>query len=205
MRPFLAEALAEGIINLSALARLMAPEIEKKLIKKASQGAMVMALKRLGDELARKTAHRKSISAYFTEITVRSRICEFTFEKSANIMARQREVLAAVQDKPDSFITFTTGVREITVLAGIDCRDLVKKAFSDQKMLSSFNDLAAITMRLAEQSVLTPGVYHSVLNRLAWQSINVIEVVSTYLEFIVIIQDNQVEQAFTALKQTIWN
>ncbi len=204
-RPFLAESLAAGIINLSALARKMIPDIEKKLLKNASEGAMVMALKRLADDLAARKSPEKPFASYFTEITVRSRICEFTFQKSAGIIARQREILSSLQDNPDTFITFTTGVREITLLSGQDNRDLVMKTFAAEKLISSFSNLAAITMRLTEDSVITPGIYHAVLNRLAWQDINVVEVVSTYLEFILIIREEQVEKAFSAMKQAVWN
>jgi hypothetical protein len=49
--PFLEAGLASGIINLSALARQIKPEIESRLVKNASDGAMIMALKRLADEL----------------------------------------------------------------------------------------------------------------------------------------------------------
>ena len=45
--PFLEEALAEGIINLSSLSRQIKPEIDEELHKDVQIGAIVMALKRL--------------------------------------------------------------------------------------------------------------------------------------------------------------
>ena len=43
---FLAELLAEGLINISSLARKIKPQIEDFLQKPVQNGAVVMALKR---------------------------------------------------------------------------------------------------------------------------------------------------------------
>ena len=45
-KPFLEEGLKKGIINLSALARFIKPDIEKKLQKKVKTGAIIVALDR---------------------------------------------------------------------------------------------------------------------------------------------------------------
>ena len=50
-KPFLLNSLSQGIINLTSLARVMMPELEKELGKDVKQGAVVMALKRLSEEL----------------------------------------------------------------------------------------------------------------------------------------------------------
>ena len=44
---FLEGALVEGLVNLSALARQLKPEIEKKVGKEVNDSAVIMALNRL--------------------------------------------------------------------------------------------------------------------------------------------------------------
>ena len=44
-KPFLQSALAQGIINLTSLARQVQPEIEQQLGREIRSGAVVMALK----------------------------------------------------------------------------------------------------------------------------------------------------------------
>lgn len=44
---YLSEAMSKGLINLSALARYIKPEIEEMLIKNVSDSSVIMALKRL--------------------------------------------------------------------------------------------------------------------------------------------------------------
>ena len=50
-RPYLSESLAAGIINVSALARQLQPEVEKMLQKEVNTGAIVMSLNRLAPYL----------------------------------------------------------------------------------------------------------------------------------------------------------
>ena len=47
-KPFLEEALNEGLINISALSRTMKSDIEKIIGQETNEGAIVMAIKRMG-------------------------------------------------------------------------------------------------------------------------------------------------------------
>ena len=51
-KPFLEGALVEGLINLSALARQLKPEIEKQVGKAVNDSAVIMALNRLAPSRA---------------------------------------------------------------------------------------------------------------------------------------------------------
>ena len=46
--PYLAEGIADGIINYSGLARKLKPQLEEEHLKTFNEGALVMALKRIG-------------------------------------------------------------------------------------------------------------------------------------------------------------
>lgn len=202
--PFLEAGLASGIINLSALARQIKPEIESRLIKNASDGAMIMALKRLADELHDDKLLNQDLARFFGDITIRSNISEFTFQKSKTIIAKQSKLLQEMGHRPDAFITFTSGVLEITILVSGDTKEKVNKIFHEETMVSSYEQLSAVILRLSDDTVMTPGIYYLILKQLAWENINLVEIVSTFREFIIIIQNNQVDRAFSILKALIW-
>ena len=61
-------------------------------------------------------------------------------------------------------------------------------------------DLSAITLILPKEAVFVPGVYYSVLKALAWEGINFVEVVSSYTELTIILQNSNVDRAFSVLK-----
>ena len=79
-KPFLQSALAQGIINLTSLSRIVKPEIEEQLGKDIRNGAIVMALKRLSDDLEFRATHKIiKVLKNIGEITVRSSLTDFTF------------------------------------------------------------------------------------------------------------------------------
>ena len=57
-KPFLLNALSLGIINLTSLSRNIMTELESEFGKEVKQGAVVMALKRLTEELDFKLNHK---------------------------------------------------------------------------------------------------------------------------------------------------
>lgn len=73
-KPFLEGALVEGLINLSALARQLKPEIEKQVGKTVNDSAVIMALNRLVPRLELMSAMkfkkllRTSVTSLFVRI-----------------------------------------------------------------------------------------------------------------------------------------
>jgi hypothetical protein len=65
-------------------------------------------------------------------------------------------------------------------------------------------NLSAIVIRLAPSAVQTPGVYYAILKRLAWQNLNVVDVVSTCTEFTIVLGNEEVDKAFSALRRYFW-
>ena len=50
-KPFIEEAMAQGVINYASLAQILQPEIEKELKKKVKTSAVMMALRRTSEKL----------------------------------------------------------------------------------------------------------------------------------------------------------
>ncbi|MFW6131288.1 MAG: aspartate kinase [Candidatus Aminicenantaceae bacterium] len=197
--PFLEEGISEGIVNLSALARKVRPRIEKSLMKDVSDSAILMALKRMVPEVKSKADLTQAEIQQLGDITVRSDLSEFTFLKSGTILEKQKSLLHEVKSISDYFITFTQGVYEITIIISSNHENTVEKIFSREKELYRKSNLSAMTIRLSAQSVNTPGVHYSILKQLAWNNINIIEVVSTYTEFTIILHKSQIDISFSVL------
>lgn len=197
--PFLEEGLADGIVNLSALARKLQPQVAAELMKPVSQGALVMALKRLQPEVAAGAMPPGGLRAFLSDLTVRSNLCELTFRRSETLLERQRELLRAVRRGTHQFVVFTQGVLEVTAIFDSSLLGVAERIFAEEAVLARLDRLAAITIRLAPQAVHTPGVHYAVLKQLAMRSINVVEVVSTYTELTIILEHGQVDRAFSIL------
>jgi hypothetical protein len=203
--PFLEEALFEGLINLSALARKIKPEIEKNLFKSISESAILMSIKRFLPCLPKPIIKNSNISQNAGDLSVRSNLVEFTFAKSDSIYASQKELLHRIKDRRDCFITFTQGIYEVTVIANSHLANDLNSVFKNEKTISSLEDLSAISIRLSPLTVHQPGVHYSILKLLAWHNINVIEVVSTFTEFTIILKRENVDLSFSILLKSLSN
>jgi hypothetical protein len=197
--PFLEEGIAEGIINLSALARKLQPRLETALMKPVSESAIIMALKRLSPKVTQKMKINETSICQLGDLTVRSDLSEFTFIRSDLLLEKQKKLLHAIKDITNSFVTFTQGVYEITAIVNSRLESTVERIFKGERLVAHETNLAAITIRLTPESLHTPGVHYSVLKQLAWYNINVVEVVSTYTEFTIILNKSQVDTSFSVL------
>ena len=200
-KPFLQSALSQGIINLTSLARIIQPEIREVLGKEVRQGAIVMALKRLSEELEFRLTHRiVKVLQHIGEITVRSSLTDYTYRISDAILDRQAELLTEIQNDPDLFYTSSRGVQEINIVISSRSGGVVERLFKQEHCTQKVEGLASITVKLPAENVNVPGVYYFIFQRLAWEGILIYEVISTTNEFTILVEEDQVETAFKTIK-----
>jgi len=202
--PVLEEGLASGILNLSAAARVIRPQVEAEARKSVAEGAVIMALSRLAPRLAIRAAGPRRVARQIRDVTVRSNITEYTFHSSGGLLACQRRLLADVHGVGDAFVTFTQGPHEMTVMISGGLEPLVEKAFAGERRLARLTHLAAVGIHHTPKVVEMPGVYYSILKQLMWGGINVVELVSTYTELILVLNQRDVDRAFAILKSYLW-
>lgn len=198
--PFLEEGLSLGIINLSALARKFKPEIEEKLVKEVQTGAIIMALSRLEEKLQKTLPQTVLPPKNFGDLTVRSNLVELSFTNSPTLIDKQRELLLAVNKTPGAFLNSTHGSFETTLILSSNLQTQAQKIFDGECLNSKFTKLSSITIILPKKNVYQPGVYYQILKALAWEGINIIEIVSNTSDLTIILENNLVDKAFTVLK-----
>lgn len=116
-KPFLQSALAQGIINLTSLSRIIKEEIQDDLGKDVRNGAIVMALKRLSSDMEFRATHRiLKVLKNIGEITVRSSLTDYTFLVSETILTKQATLLKEINNNKDVFYTSSRGVNETNIV-----------------------------------------------------------------------------------------
>jgi len=200
-KPFLQSALSQGIINLTSLSRIVKPEIEEELGKDIRNGAIVMALKRLSDDMEFRATHRIiKVLKNIGEITVRSSLTDFTFLVSASILENQTQLIKEVNKNKDVFYTSSRGVNELNIVVSNVLDATVEALFKDEKCTQKAKNLSSITVKLPAENVSVPGIYYFIFQRLAWEGIVLYEVISTTNEFTILVNDDQVDSAFKTIK-----
>ena len=200
-KPFLQSALAQGIINLTSLSRIIMPEIEEALGKDIRNGAIVMALKRLSDDMEFRATHKIiKVLKNIGEITVRSSLTDFTFLISDTILENQTLLLKEINKNKDVFYTSSRGVNELNIVVSGALDKTVEALFVIEKCTQKAENLSSITVKLPAENVSVPGIYYFIFQRLAWEGIVLYEVISTTNEFTIIVNDAQVDIAFRTIK-----
>ena len=200
-KPFLQSALAQGIINLTSLSRIVKPEIETELGKDVRNGAIVMSLKRLSDDLEFRATHKiVKVLKNIGEITVRSNLSDYTFLSSDTILAKQAKLLETVNNNQDIFYTSSRGVNEINIVISNSLDQTVEALFEHERLTQKAENLSSVTVKLPAENVSVPGIYYFIFQRLAWEGIVLYEVISTTNEFTILVNDDQVDVAFKTIK-----
>jgi hypothetical protein len=200
-KPFLLNSISQGIINLTSLARIMMPEIEKELGKEVKQGAVVMALKRLSEELNFRINHKLSkVLKNIGEITVRSSLVDYAFVVSDTLLENQARLIAEINKNKELFYTSSRGVNESNIIVSSAVSKALEEIFKNEKRTHKVEELSSITVKLPLVNITTPGVFYYIFQRLAWEGVIIHEVISTTNEFTIIVHDNQIDSAFKIIK-----
>lgn len=200
-KPFLISALSQGIINLTSLSRQMKGEIEVTLNKQIRTGAIVMALKRLSSELEFRTTHKiVKILKGIGDITVRSSLVDYNYRVSDTLLQNQAVLLSKIHQNKADFYTSSRGVIECNIVVSSNLSETVEAHLHSEELISKQTDLSSISVKLPKENVAIPGIYYFVFQRLSWEGINIYEVISTSNEFTILVNDDQVDKAFSVIK-----
>lgn len=198
--PFIQEAIAEGLINISSLARKLNPEIQKILGKEVSDSAIIMAIKRMPPGPNQKIELKiKNFMRELGDLIVRSSLVKFTFKNYVGISQDQAKFLSQIKDITDNFYTVSRGVSETTIITNAQFSHKIEEIFQKDHLISELGNLSAITMKLPEINTEISGVYYYLLKKIAWEGINLAEVISTTNEFTVVVDTKIVSHTFSVL------
>ncbi|MCG2585148.1 hypothetical protein [Massilia sp. TS11] len=203
--PFLMEGMQLGLINLSELARQLRPQLESDLWKPVGQAAVVMALRRFSERLPAKTQPiRPVLAPRMGEITTRTDLTIFTYRLGERSNECQKTLLALAEERhPSMFVSVTRGVHEVLVVCSRPLTHVVEDAFYGERLLARVENLTGLTLRLHADTHHTPGVYHAVLKKLAWEKISVVNMQCTYTELTLLLEQSQTAPAFSVLSQMV--
>ena len=176
---YLSEALSKDLINLSSLARYIKPEIEEMLIKKVTNGSIIMALKRIKKDLKPKTPNVK-IFIIPPQMSVITGLNLYRFNNLKSLNLKVQNV-------------FLSQTNSETVIVAPKNPDL--KAQTE----NIIENVAAVTINLPEEAHATSGIHYFFLKSLAWEGINIVETFSNSKEYILIFSENDIHRAFRIL------
>ena len=195
------DSLQRDYCNISALARLIKPQIDHMLGKDTSIESIITALKRSKYDYNVQEKPIASILAAST-ITVNTDVAKISAKKSKKTIEK---VAKAMIQGAGNFISMSESIMSITLAFDDLLLQDVKVMFASDDILEIENGLAAIIVQSPEDIIKTPGCAIAFYNQLARRHINIEDTVSCYTDTIVLVKMEQVGKAFNALTDLISN
>lgn len=198
--PFIEEAMQDKLINVSSLARLIQPEVEKTLGKEVKTGAIMMAVNRMSPvEILKIRKNIRALSLKLGDFIVRSDLFDYTFKNSSSLPGNISKIFAKIGNNRESFFTVSQGIFETNIVISSNLKDEIDQIFSGEDMINSMSKLASITIKLPKTNLEQSGIYYFILKQLAWANIPVQEVISTTHEITLVVREEDINKTFSIL------
>ncbi|MCH8003120.1 MAG: hypothetical protein IH934_00675 [Nanoarchaeota archaeon] len=200
---FLLEAMSKELISHGNLAEQLRPDIELELGKKVKESAIVMALRRYAEELQGFDKKIKKFS-FKGEIIMRTNIIDFNVIKSNNLLNKIKNIYNLVNfDKGDT-LNIILGSNEVSIVTNEKYKDKLSNFLKGEKILNKEFDLVALTIIFEGKNFLmTPGVIFTAIRKLAWEQINIFEIISTMTELSFILSKKDSMKAYNTLQELV--
>ncbi len=197
--PFINEMLVKGILSYSNYATSIKDDVETSYGKNVKHSAIVMAIRRYGDELrAREKSERKLEVDY--EIIMKTKIFDLNIVRNDKFLSKLAKLYNEVSTEKGDFLNVSLGSHEISVAISEKYRTLLELLASEEEILHKMDDLVALSLVFSGDFLQTPGIVYEAVRKLAWEKINVIEIVSTKNELTFVIKREDSMKAFDELQ-----
>jgi hypothetical protein len=194
------DSLQRKYCNISALARIIKPQVDQLLNRETSIESVITALKRTRIFYEIPEWSITSILANST-LSVKTDVAKLSTTKQGKNLER----VAALTQNAKHFITISESIFSITLIFDNILLEEVKSMFAYYDILETEPDLAAIIIHSPEQIIKTPGCAISFYNQLARLYINIEDTVSCYTDTIVLVRMKDAGKAFNVLTELISN
>ncbi len=197
--PYIREAMTYELINLSALARYLQPQISSALLKDVSNESVFMALQRLQKKM--EPFFAVNPGKYLTNLELRGDLFELTVMNSPDLLDKLSKLAKTAAGTRAALFVFTQGQYETMIITSTSLKSEITKALQSEKITGTVPDLTGITLQRSAGQIERTGVLYYPLRILAWENISVIEIITTSYEIMMVVRDFEVDRAVTSLRQ----
>lgn len=177
--PFTSEMLMQEVISFSNLAKFLKPKVEAMYGNPVNTSAIVMAIRRYADELKKN----KTVSGHGNieyDISMKTNIYDINFIRNEAFIKKLSTLYEKVHVDSGDFLNVSIGSHEISMMVSEKYRNVVDRLLEGEEIVARMQDLVALTIVFHDGNFLqTPGVMYLAVRKLAWENINVLEIVST--------------------------
>lgn len=189
------EALAAGMLNLSAYTDIIHKQVEKATFKEVKRGTIVVALSRLA-KLPSKGKKPLKPDVKIDNLSVKSALCSLTYDKTLDTQ-RNVAVLNPFKVSISDLFSVTESASEITLICTQRVLASVRQHMGPPK--SEVGDLVAVTAYVGKKYARLPNLHYVLFSALASKRIPIVEIVTSYTEISFIVDKKDMEETVKTL------
>ena len=200
-KTFLLEPMSRGIVAYGSLAEQIKSEIEEELGKEVKIHAIVMALRRYAETL--KAKHKKIIFDYSSEIILKTDMCDISVLRSISLLNKLKRLYDVVDFEKGDILNIIHGRHEVSVVTNERYREKLLNLLTSEKILNIEKNLVSLTLTYSKDFLYTPGVIFNIVRNIAWENINIYEIVSTNTELTFILNKKDAIKGYKVLEKLV--
>ena len=199
--PFISEMLIQEVISYSNLALFIKPKVESLYGSEVSSASIVMAIRRYTQDLKKMNHIEKKSSRIDYEIQMKTNIYDVNIKRSPSFISNVPTVYSLVKSESGDFINLSIGEYEIVITISDKYRGALDTILAGENVINREDDMVALTISFKDNNFLeTPGITYLATRKLAWENINIYEIVSTLNVLTFIIKKKDSLQAYGVLQ-----
>ncbi len=197
--PFINEMLIQQVISYSNLSRFIQTRVEQLYGQPVKLAAIVLAVRRYAQELIESQETQEHHSIEY-EISMKTNIYDVNLVRSDTFVSRLSGLYDKVKPQKGDFLNVTIGSHEISIAVSDKFRSSLDEMIEGQEILHRKENMVALTILFKSGFLQTPGILYMASRKLAWENINLTEIVSTMNELTFVIEREDSMKAYDVLE-----
>ena len=175
--PFISEMLIQEVISFSNLASFIKPKVEQLYGGEVSNASIV--IRRYAQDLKKQNKVSDGGRKIDYELSMKTSIYDVNIARSKAFIESLPDLYDQVHPESGDFLNVSIGEHEIVVTVSDKHRALIDEMVKKEKVIARESDMVALTIVFKDNFLETPGITYLATRKLAWENINIFEIVST--------------------------
>ena len=198
--PFINEMLMQQIISYSNLSRFIQGKVEALYGAPVKLSAIVMSVRRYAEDLIARQKEGGVREKIGYEISMKTNIHDVNLVRSDSFVSRLSGLYDKVKPQKGDFLNVTIGSHEISIAVSDKFKGALDELMEGQEILHRKDNMVALTILFQPGFLQTPGILYMATRKLAWENINLTEIVSTMTELTFVIAREDSMKAYDVLE-----
>jgi len=199
---YLHEAISKKIASYGSVAKQLKPEIEAELGKEVEHSAIVTALRRYSEKINTRFKEVKFGSKY-AEVNLKTHIIDINVLKTQALFDKLKRFYDIVDFERGDILHIVYGRTHVSIVTNERYKEKILGLLQNQKIIKIEENLVALSFTVGKKRIDKPGVLFQITRSLAWENINIIEIISIDLDVTFIVEKKDSIKGFNALERLI--